>query len=90
MLHQDIFSRGPHGSLRNGWQAITKLQPVIPRRTPCPFILLLRNTMLDPVRIKASCGQSPHTLVAKIKPNIINICPKINTLISSFNFFKGG
>ena len=30
------------------------------------------------------------SLVAKIKPNIVNIWPKINALISSFNFFKGG
>ena len=29
-------------------------------------------------------------LVTEIKPNIINIWPKINTLISSFNSFKGG
>ena len=29
-------------------------------------------------------------LVAKIKPNIVTIWPKINTLISSFNFSKGG
>ena len=30
------------------------------------------------------------TLVAQIKVNMFNIWPKINTLISSFNFFGGG
>ena len=34
-----------------------------------------------------SCNTS---LVTQTKPNIVNIWPKINTLISSFNFFKGG
>ena len=29
------------------------------------------------------------TLVSKIKLNIVNIWPKINTLISSFIFFRG-
>ena len=29
-------------------------------------------------------------LVAQIKVNMFNIWPKINTLISSFNFFRGG
>ena len=29
------------------------------------------------------------SLVAQIKVNIFNIWPKINTLISSFNFFRG-
>ena len=30
------------------------------------------------------------TLVAQIKPNMFNIWPKINTLISSLHLFKGG
>ena len=32
----------------------------------------------------------PPPLVAQIKVNMFNIWPKINTLISSFNFFRGG
>ena len=30
------------------------------------------------------------SLVTEIKPNIFNIWPKINTLMSSFNFIRGG
>ena len=35
-------------------------------------------------------GDADPTLVAQIKVNIFNIWPKINTLISSFTFFRGG
>ena len=41
-------------------------------------------------RQQPSYAMGLQSLVAQIKPNIFNIRPKINTLISSFNFFRGG